>query len=541
MKVSVIVLVGLTIAALLRRQSAAARHWVLAATLACAASAPLLEAVVPSWHLRAMPGWLGRTAAPLTLIVPLGIDRPFDLSGTLPERVSRASTGLPAAQLLARVWAAGVAAGLAMLVVGLLRLAWLRNSSRRLEHGIWVEVAERLSQQYGLRRRVRLFQSRRSQLLATWGLDKPLILIPAGAHEWPVERVRLVLGHELAHVARRDWLVQLVAELFRIAYWFNPLVWILCRRLRHESEHACDDAVLRFGAEGSDYAGHLLAVARSVVGSTLGVYPAPAMARRSTLERRVRAMLNDRLDRTPVTRAAGFAILIALVGFTLPLAGLKGSAQSAPAFSGTLLDAVGRILPNASLNLVNAGTNQTFDARSDEAGRFAFTSLPAGDYRLQTRLPGFAPAQGRMTVSAGQSLVRDVVLQIGSIEETLMVYPGDKGSAAQPMGTASNEQPEFDSCSQSSTGGCIKPPRRIANARPRYPERTAGSAAGGVVKIDGRIGTDGFVKDLRVIAPADADFAAAAVEAISQWQFTATRLDGIPVEAGIRITVRFAA
>ena len=58
--------------------------------------------------------------------------------------------------------------------------------------------------------------------------------------------------------------------------------------------------------------------------------------------------------------------------------------------------------------------------------------------------------------------------------------------------------------------------------------------------MDGRIGTDGFIKELRVIAPADPDFASATVEALREWQFTPTRLDGVPVETDIHVHVKFS-
>jgi beta-lactamase regulating signal transducer with metallopeptidase domain len=64
-------------------------------------------------------------------------------------------------------------------------------------------------------------------------------------------------SHEVAHIERCDWLVQVLAEAARTVYWFNPLFWLLCRRLRAESEHACDDVVLNAGINANDYAAAL--------------------------------------------------------------------------------------------------------------------------------------------------------------------------------------------------------------------------------------------------------------------------------------------
>lgn len=68
--------------------------------------------------------------------------------------------------------------------------------------------------------------------------------------------------HELAHVRRRDVLVQLGAEGARALHWLDPLVWIALRELQVERERACDDAVLQAGARPSGYAAFLLSFAR---------------------------------------------------------------------------------------------------------------------------------------------------------------------------------------------------------------------------------------------------------------------------------------
>ena len=124
----------------------------------------------------------------------------------------------------------------------------------------------------------------------------------------------------MAHLVRRDWMIQLFAEMARAINWFNPLFWLACARLRRESEYACDDIVLDLGIGGTSYASHLIDLARtfSVHGRTW--LPAPSIARPSTLERRVRAMLNPQVNRRPVSMTRRAALAIVLLAFALPIA-----------------------------------------------------------------------------------------------------------------------------------------------------------------------------------------------------------------------------
>ena len=154
-------------------------------------------------------------------------------------------------------------------------------------------------------------------MLVTWGLARPKVILPSAADAWTDERARVVLSHELAHIRRGDWIVQLSAELLRAFYWFNPLLWVACRRLRLESEHACDDEVMSRGVDGTDYATHLIELARALNQRRHMWFPAPAMARPSSLERRVRAMLNDQSrSRHPFPRGTRAAIFVLLFGVT---------------------------------------------------------------------------------------------------------------------------------------------------------------------------------------------------------------------------------
>ena len=281
----------------------------------------------------------------------------------------------------------------------------------------------------------------------------------AAANAWPDERIRVVLAHELAHIRRNDWLSQLSAELLRALYWFNPLVWLASRRLREESERACDDAVLETGVDAPAYATHLLEVAKGFSAYRRAWSPAPAIASPSHLERRVRAMLNARLNRRPLTRLTRAAIVIAVVGITLPIAALAQASFST--FSGSVLDPMNGLLPKTTLVLTNTRTQAKYEVRSDASGRFEFVGLPPSDYILEAALPGFATLRGTVTVT-GQDVSQEIRLNVGELEETITVIAG----------AAPNRRPEQDAARN---GRCRSAPTRCRRHRRTHPARRQGA------------------------------------------------------------------
>lgn len=348
-----------------------------------------------------------------------------------------------------------------------------------------------------------------------------------------------MLADELAHIRRGDWIVQMAAELLRAVYWFNPLVWIACRQLRRESEQACDDVVLGVGVEGTEYASTLLDLARAFRQHRRSFFPAPAMARPSSLERRVSAMLNHNLNRTPLTRSACIAIVIALLTVALPIAGLAASAQASASFSGQLVDAVDRILPDTPMVLSDAQSHQKHQARSDQGGHFSFTGLTGGEYIVEVDRAGFERTQGRLTLAAGQRLTQDVALQLGTLQETITITDGPAAPPRSGSGRRVQYTPDPLACSQTTVGGCIQQPAKVRDVKAIYPATLSGTGRGAVVLLEARIGVDGFVNDLRVVSPGETEFAAAAVESVRQWEFSQTLLDGVPVEVRMKISMTF--
>ncbi len=295
---------------LLRGKSAALRHWVLSSALILSAVLPLFNFVVPSWSVPAV-------VAEHPIVAPL---RRQISTLTLPALSPAAPIAVREKSAIVRwlphaIWLAGAMAGLLVLIAGLVRLVRLASVSRPMSDGRWTRLAQSICGEYGLRRPVEILETQNPSILVTWGVSRPRIIVPAGAAEWAEDRTNIVLRHELAHIRRRDWFVQMIAQLLRIVYWFNPIVWLACSRLRLESECACDDAVLSRDIEGHEYARHLLELARTLNTTGMSWSAVLAMARPSTIERRFSAMLNPSINRRPLSRTA--MLVIALIGLCI--------------------------------------------------------------------------------------------------------------------------------------------------------------------------------------------------------------------------------
>ncbi len=162
-----------------------------------------------------------------------------------------------------------------------------------------------------------------------WGIVRPCLLVPAEALDWPQERRRVVLLHELAHVKRWDCLWQMLAQAACAVYWFHPLAWDSRRRMQAERERACDDLVLAGGPKASEYAHHLLEIASGLHAGRLGAAAAIAMARPNRLEGRLLAILDVKRNRRALTGGAVLAGLVLLAGLLVPVAMLRAGGEPA--------------------------------------------------------------------------------------------------------------------------------------------------------------------------------------------------------------------
>jgi TonB family protein len=392
----------------------------------------------------------------------------------------------------------------------------------------------------------------------TWGALRPVILLPASAESWSEARRRSVLAHELAHVARLDWPLQICAELMRAIYWFHPLAWVATRRLRREGERACDDSVLNSGIEASDYAKQLLELASTLRNSVRSWSSALAIARETNLEGRFSAMLNPSINRRNLSRSAKALIMLAAVCVLIPLAALRLPAQSAGKFSGIISDPSGMPVANATVIMDDHkrdGVHGIQMTTSDAEGKYSFVGLPAGEYEMRVTKPGFAEFRATLaSLDAGHdSPHNDITLQIGGVNEEIDVIAdggpkegikqGVRGGVAGGVaggiagGVASNGSAKTI---RLRIGGEVQAPKIIEKVQPVYPEKAKAAGIDGTVILHAIISKDGNPISLRVMNnQIDPDLARAAVEAVSKWRYKPTLLNGEPVEVDTTVMVKF--
>ena len=340
---------------LLRRGPAAARHLVWTVAIAGSLALPVLSLVAPRWEVAMLPKVTTCDARGARCDVPDAPRATAEAPRAMTD-VPRAMTDVPRAtppsetsasglgplaltdvpSFAATVWSLGFLAVLLRLALGTVRMWWIARRARPLSSGRWLRLAESLAGSLGVRHRVIFLEGARGAMPMTWGVLRPRVLLPEAASEWPVSRQRVVLLHELAHVKRRDCLTQFLAQAACALYWFNPLAWFAARRLRAERERACDDVVLASGTRGSDYADHLLEIARSMRTVALPTWAAVAMAHRSQLEGRLMAILDTETPRRIPTRRRSMALASTLAALAIPIAILTPVPKAAEAVVTTI-------------------------------------------------------------------------------------------------------------------------------------------------------------------------------------------------------------
>lgn len=435
----------------------------------------------------------------------------------------------------------------------------------------------------------------------TVGVRRPAIILPATLLE-PAGREDLTaaLAHEMAHICRRDYLWNLIYELLYLPLSFHPLTLLILRRLCDTRELACDELAAQV-LSTSTYARSLVRLAHEMsrrAGAalapnyTLGVFDA------NILEERVMRLLKPRasghLARLSLLSAAVLisSLSLAAMRFSIGIAQPAGSAPTraisggvsggvgngvatgisgsvsggvaggtmggvaggvsgttsyaaAGAFAsqneaqdktgslaGIVVDSSGARIPNAEVRLVSRNNAFQKSAQSDETGNFSFDEVPAGRYTLEVSSPGMGGTFRSFEFKAeGQPPFFPFVLHPGSVAETVAVTaksPHTLGDKATKMGPH-----------RIRVGGAVEAAKLIEGAQPAYPEAAKSRGAQGVVVLEATISTGGGIENLKVISSPDDDLTKASLEAVREWRYQPTLLNGDPIEVVTTVAVNF--
>lgn len=508
LKASVILAAASAAAWALRGRAAALRHFMWTAALGALLLLPVLIAVTPQWGWRATPA----QQAAISVSVPTAAAAP---------RVPAARPAPLRPYLLPLAWAAGFLIVAMRFTLGAAKSACMvrraASSSREMS-------------EFGAG--VRLLESSEAPMPLAWGIRRPAVVLPAEARAWPADRLRTVVLHEWMHIVRRDLLAQAVGQAACCLFWFHPLAWLAARQLRKERERACDDAVLLRGIAAHDYAAHLLELVRGMAARRQQWVSAAGMAERSDLEARVRALLDRRRARQPLSRRAALAVSAAFVAILVPLAALTTYAQATRGvLAGVVQDPSGARVPGATVIAKNLDASNQETVRSDAAGQYRFNAIPPGHYELSVQSRGFATANVPALVTAGAVTRADASLEVGSILEDVTVT-AQGTAAALTTPPATNPQ-------RVRIGGMVQAAQLIRQQHPVYPPDARQEGVTGIVVIKGVVSKTGDLLSPKVInAGVDPRLAKAALDAASQWKYEPARLNGEPVE--VLTTIRLA-
>jgi beta-lactamase regulating signal transducer with metallopeptidase domain len=305
-----VVIAGATLLVLrlMRARSASDRSWIAHLGLGALAALPLGSVLLPSLEVTAS------FASDLAQVAP-----------------APPAQGARAADWLLLAYAVPALLLIAHMLLALLRLVLLTARARAVTDDHWLEALARAQRRTGLTKPTALLASGGIASPVSWGALRPKILLNTDAVAARADADAIVT-HELAHVARADWLKLMVVRVSVALFWFNPLVWLLARAAHQLREEAADDAVLAADIEDTAYASLLVSTARhhgtSLPLGAHGVAPAG-----NALAQRVRRVLDRGLNRSAGGTHWAAAMATSAAALAVPLMTLQLTA-TAPASPG---------------------------------------------------------------------------------------------------------------------------------------------------------------------------------------------------------------
>ncbi|RYX83919.1 hypothetical protein EON83_12330 [bacterium] len=377
LKATLLLLVGFAIVALLQRSSAAVRHVLWATCCLCLLLLPAFSIALPAWHpviwqpkVTVPPSPSSDTLSAANIPAPINFaeQAPTFLLPTVAAPSSDSGPVIPLTQwVLASLFVCWLLGGMVVtrkMGTGFVAAKRLSRRGRPITEGpLWDELIQcSESLNMNARPRLLLVADEALPIPLTWGCWPPVVLMPESSQQWVPSCRSAALLHELSHIRRLDWLIQSLASLTCLFYWFHPLAWVALHRLRLESERATDDMVLQTGLKATDYSSSLLEIVHLVGSQRTNTTPkdslmkfAVPMSGTSKIELRLRSILDPKQSRSVVTQKLFVGIALASFATVVPLATAKEPAETntpvepqQPSARAPLTDPTSAIKPSAA-------------------------------------------------------------------------------------------------------------------------------------------------------------------------------------------------
>ena len=459
------------------------------------------------------------------------------------------------------ILAGGIAVRLAWLAIGLVRLSRLRRAGRPADASHHRDLQAAMGTAADVRYVHRFAQP------VTFGFRRPVVLLPETLRLQPPEIREAVLAHELLHVQRGDWAWVAVEEVARAAFWFHPAMWWLISRIQLAREEVVDAlAVARTGRRRA-YLEALMAFAGEPPLST-----APAFARKRHLFRRMVLISKEDVmsARRLVVSTAVIVMAMATGGWfavgAFPIVD-SSAGQILQQTPGPLESSANPITPEnptprrveheaakypPEAAAANARVSITLRLTVDASGSVAEARILSARLRLGDSATSLNDERAKPAYDAAVAAAIAAVEQWRydapakapiSFDTTFFFSPDgavtdtSAGVAAPPPPLPPPGTRALDGKGMR-IGSGLRPPTKVKDVRPVYPPDAMDAKIQGVVIMDIRIDEGGRVTDAEVLRSIPA-LDQAAIDAVRQWEFMPTLLNGVPTPVLVTVTVQF--
>lgn len=351
-KSSLILTFAFFLAFILRKKSASIRHFILSLSLISLMLIPFLSSVSSGWETKLIPGWnKQKVDSPITnRWIHSSIFFPQDPEKTFipDEKKSSPSEGIISTAerngsftvdlnekknslslIFPFLWILGLLFLLIKIGVGLNGASRITRSGERITGPPFQQILQQLCKVISLKRKVGLLSNRQILTPITWGVIRPVVILPEASRKWTKSQGLSVLFHELSHIKRGDFLVKIIARFICSIFWFNPIIWITYNSMKKEQEKACDELVLNSGIKPSTYAANLLSIKQ--VKQSKWTPPTPVLGafNRSQLNDRLIAILKKQIMpkeikmKNKILFTLIFILVITVIGLAHPVKSAK--------------------------------------------------------------------------------------------------------------------------------------------------------------------------------------------------------------------------